>query len=551
MSQRSTSGTVSSPASTGGAGTVFEHSVGAYWLAQLLVGGIPPILVDCSVIELHFQTEHLGWCTDDFLVVGQNGSGATRKLAGQVKRTFTISASDEDCKNTILDFWNDFKNPGVFSPATDRFAIVTQLGTNTLLRHFGSLLDCARAAHDADDFEHRLNTTGFLSSTAVGYCDDVVKIISEAEGRELSRREVFPLLRVLDVLSLDLASGTRQAEAAIKSLLSYTAIPEDKAETGRRTWNELLLVSAEGAPKARSFTKADLPEMVGQHHGPCGFEHPMLTALREHSAVITGGIKSTIGETSHLPRVAIVQQVLTALDESRVVLLSGPAGTGKSAIYLSRKLQERQIGQLPQAAAMHLDDFLDQWLPFTQLSHLRHQVIAFRDAGGAACSKSILPDGCLAIACHLQQVTANRRQAMLGGNTRVVIERLQQVKALARAVHHGDGDGVVECNHRVIGYTLQLLIERENLRPVRVLGPRCFVVNRGNCCLELICTYPSLRQRCRQQLDALGNLRLVPHTSVLLHQRNQFAVRSGTRRTPSIRQQHKREQARDLGIVGQ
>ena len=332
MNKKSPATPVSSPASTGGVGTVFEQSVGAYWLAQLLVGGIPPILIDCSVVEVHFQTEHLGWCTDDFLVIGQNGCGATRKLAGQVKRTFTISAIDEDCKNTILDFWNDFNNLGVFSPATDRFAVVTQLGTNTLLRHFGSLLDCARAAQDADDFEHRLNTAGFLSSTAIRYCDDLVAIISAAEGRELSRREIFPLLRFIDVLSLDLSSGTRQAEAAIKSLLSYTAIPEDKADTARQTWNELLSLAAEGAPEAKSFVKSDLPELLRQRHGTCGFEHPMLTALREHSALITGGIRSTIGETSHLPRAGLVQQVLTALDESRLVLLSGPAGTGKSAI---------------------------------------------------------------------------------------------------------------------------------------------------------------------------------------------------------------------------
>ena len=134
----------------------------------------------------------------------------------------------------------------MFSAATDRFAIVTQLGTNTLLRHFGSLLDCARAAQDADDFEHRLTTAGFVSSTAIRYCDDLVTIISGAEGRELSRRDIFPLLRVINVLSLDLSSGTRQAEASIKSLLSYTAIPEDKADSARQTWNELVSVAAEG-----------------------------------------------------------------------------------------------------------------------------------------------------------------------------------------------------------------------------------------------------------------------------------------------------------------
>ena len=83
---------VSSSASTGGAGTFFEQHVDAYWLALLLVRGIPPILRDCTVDEVHLQTEHLGWHTDDFLVIGKNGSGQLRKLAGQVKRTFTVSA---------------------------------------------------------------------------------------------------------------------------------------------------------------------------------------------------------------------------------------------------------------------------------------------------------------------------------------------------------------------------------------------------------------------------------------------------------------------------
>src|SRR5438445_12513449 len=100
----------SSPASTGGAGTAFEQHVDAYWLAQLLVRGIPPILHDCTVVEVYLQTEHLGWHTDDFLIVGENGSGKRRKLLGQVKRNFTVSATYEECKKAMQDFWKDLKN---------------------------------------------------------------------------------------------------------------------------------------------------------------------------------------------------------------------------------------------------------------------------------------------------------------------------------------------------------------------------------------------------------------------------------------------------------
>jgi hypothetical protein len=127
----SSAGLVSSPASTGEAGAFFEQHVAAYWLAQLLVQSIPPILLDCAVMEVHLQTEHLGWHTDDFLIVGQTGSGDSRKLVGQVKRTFTVSATNDECKKTVQDFWKDFKNPQQFSPATDRFALERTPCSNT------------------------------------------------------------------------------------------------------------------------------------------------------------------------------------------------------------------------------------------------------------------------------------------------------------------------------------------------------------------------------------------------------------------------------------
>lgn len=83
---------VSSPAATGGAGTFFEQHVNAHWLALLLTRAIPPVLTDSVVTEVHLQAEHLGWSTDDFLVVADRGQGQPRRLVGQVKRSFTVSA---------------------------------------------------------------------------------------------------------------------------------------------------------------------------------------------------------------------------------------------------------------------------------------------------------------------------------------------------------------------------------------------------------------------------------------------------------------------------
>jgi len=329
----SKTGHVSSPASTGGAGTFFELHVNAYWLAQLLVRGIPPILHNCVVVEVHLQTEHLGWQTDDFLIVGQNGSGDRRKLAGQVKRTFTVSATDNECKKAVQDFWKDFKNPQQFSPAVDRFVLVTLRGTNTLLEHFSGLLDCSRAARDETEFEHRLTTPGLLSTKAVQYCDEIRTIIGEVEERSVSAAEVWPFLRVLHVLSLDLNSATRQTEALIKTLLTHTTGEQDAIGVAESSWNALLREVGEGMPEARSFRHDDLPEVLRQRHSLLGgSEQRALRALKDHSVLILGGIRATIGSDLHLERGRLVQQVIEQLESTQVVLISGPAGSGKSGI---------------------------------------------------------------------------------------------------------------------------------------------------------------------------------------------------------------------------
>ena len=323
---------VSSPAATGGAGTIFEQHVNAYWLALLLVRGIPPILRDCTLDEVCLQTEHLGWNTDDFLIVGKNGSGQCRKLAGQVKRTFTVSAADDECKKAVQDFWKDFKNPEQFSQTSDRFALVTLRGTNTLLEHFSGLLGCARASHDGAEFERRLSTDGFISAKAIQYCDEIQKIIGETEEREISVAEVWSFLRVLHVLSLDLNSATGRAEAEIKTLLAYTTNEQDAISAADASWNALLREVGEGMPGARRYRLSDLPEELQQRHTRLGgSEQQVLRALNDHSAPILDRIRSKIGSL-HLERGSLVQQVIEHLESNQVVLISGAAGSGKSVI---------------------------------------------------------------------------------------------------------------------------------------------------------------------------------------------------------------------------
>ena len=323
---------VSSPAATGGAGTAFEQHVGAYWLAQLLVQGIPPILIDTTVREVIFQTERLGWNTDDFLVVCDRAGVDTCRLIGQVKRSFTVSAVDDECVKAIGDFWKDFKSAD-FSNVNDRLLLVTLRGTNTLLGDFSSLLDCARASRDGAEFEERLATEGLISKKATHYCEELKKIIQALGAENITTAGIWPFLRALHVLALDLHNSTRQTEAGIRSLLALTVNEGDANAVAAASWGELVGVASTGMSDSLSLCRADLPKSLQDRHRPIATgERRVLQALKDHTAPILRGIRSSIGGDLHLPRTQLIQSVLDSFGAKRVVIVAGPAGSGKSAI---------------------------------------------------------------------------------------------------------------------------------------------------------------------------------------------------------------------------
>ncbi|HUX65938.1 MAG TPA: hypothetical protein VMV31_00460, partial [Terriglobales bacterium] len=331
--EESASTRISTPASTGGAGTLFEQHVGAYWLAVLLMGAIPPILIDSTISEVSFQTGRLGWKTDDFLIVCKRNAAAPRMLVGQVKRSFTISASDTDCVQTIRGFWEDFKSSDRFSPADDSLVLVTQRGTETLLNSFVGLLDCARVARDGAEFECRLATPGRISQKAIGYCTALQTIIGEYEGNVVSRAGIWPFLRVLHVLSLDLCSSTRMTEAQIKSSLALTVTEGDAVAAAAVSWNELVSEASNAIAQGRSLRRCNLPTALqARYAGISGFAQRVLCALKEHTAPIFLNIRSIIGTNLHLQRAALAQEVRDALTDVQVVLIAGPSGSGKSGI---------------------------------------------------------------------------------------------------------------------------------------------------------------------------------------------------------------------------
>ena len=117
---------------------------------------------------------------------------------------------------------------------------------------------------------------------------------------------------------------------------------------------------------------------------------------------------------------------------------------------------------------------------------MRGQVISLGNAGGAAGCTTIERDRRRMIAGHFQKMSANRVETMVLGEPRVGIQRRQQFQTLRRTVYHRSRNRVIEHHHGIVRGAFQQLIERENLRPVGVLGSSRFVMNGGDRGLELI-----------------------------------------------------------------
>lgn len=362
-SQRST--LVPSPVATGGAGEDFERQLAAFALTLLLARSTAPVLGDAAVVQVHLQTRHLGWCTDDLLIVAETHPGATRKLAIQAKRSFTVSASDEDCAATIRGMWDDFHAAARFDEATDRLGVATLHGTATLLRDFSSLLACARAAGSAEDFGRRVAPGGYLSQTARRQHEALRVILRAHLDAEPDDDAYWRFLRVLTVLSYDFGTPTAQSEVMALALLAHVAdgVPNPQA-SARATWAALLEVAAEGRQAAASFTRDALPAPLRAHTRvvPTSDERARMD-LVAHGRTVRDAIRTTIARTHTIERGEPLDALRVALEQGPVAVVTGGAGSGKSALakaYLDHVEPDRPVlaFQAVEFATPHLNDTL-------------------------------------------------------------------------------------------------------------------------------------------------------------------------------------------------
>jgi hypothetical protein len=320
-----------SPEATGGSGVAFEFQVDATYLAFLFVGGTPPLLGGCRLESVNLQSRHLGWRTDDLLLVGTDRSGIRRVAAVQAKRNFHFRVSHDESVEALASAWADFGNERLFDPERDVLGFVIQSGSSDFFHGFRALLDCARASVDSADFDRRLKIAGYLPEKALHYRDACRAMLVKATKEDIQEDRLLRFLRVLDFVNLDLGSSGSAAEAAARTVLQVAA---DATPGSPQTnlWPELVTAAQTWNGRAETVTALQIAKHVAWPAPPLSapFERE-LDSLRNSTDVVLRRVTSSI-QGVEVRRAEPEATLLGLVNGGGFVIVAGEPGVGKSAL---------------------------------------------------------------------------------------------------------------------------------------------------------------------------------------------------------------------------
>ena len=106
---------MTSPASTGGSGALFEAQVGAAYLLSMLLEVDARGLPNCRIESIRLQRGQEGYPLDDVIIQGQDRGGKAATLEIQVKRSITFAPSDEVFQDVVKQVKKAMDNPGFWA----------------------------------------------------------------------------------------------------------------------------------------------------------------------------------------------------------------------------------------------------------------------------------------------------------------------------------------------------------------------------------------------------------------------------------------------------
>ena len=317
----------SKPASTeltGGAGFTYEDTVDAYYLAHLL-GRERAAAQAGVVVNVAVQQQGQGNPMDD-LVVEFDDAGVKRVLSLQIKRSITVSTSDDDF-SAIIKAAVQTQASEKFTKDADKCGFVVEHVADAPLRTLRRLITWAEEGPAGAEFEARFVPNGTAAKAERDLRESMKLAIGAVNAdEEIAFYRHFVAFR-FDGLE---ENGARRADI-INRLHEQVAGTEDGQ--GLLLFDRLCRIAREGAASGAKWTRDSL---VAKLRGAVRLKVARHLAsdidrLNTYSLEALRVVSESI-DNFHVERAELQDTVAKQLAFHRVVTIGGLPGCGKSAV---------------------------------------------------------------------------------------------------------------------------------------------------------------------------------------------------------------------------
>jgi hypothetical protein len=296
------------------------------------------------------------------LETGTNTKSERRAFVS-VKSTINPRASDPEFVEAISKAWRDWQSGTGFDRSKDVFLLVAAISRSPRIPLLGKLTDIARASVERADFEHRLLLEGYNHSSVRELLPEIAGIIQKGTRTAPDLEDIRQLLRCFFVSTFDFDQEASQDKSRVIGILKLASESRD-GDAAVECWNAVFENLSLETTRAKTIDSAEL-ESIARRHGlrldTSARTRTWLANLRAHCSMTRRCISSLLfANQRHIMRQGPLGVLRQAIADNKFVLVTGPAGTGKSAIAveaaeLHAKPENVFCFQAEELAHPHLD----------------------------------------------------------------------------------------------------------------------------------------------------------------------------------------------------
>lgn len=326
---------LANPYSTGAGGPDLERRIAASFVCQALVG-MASAPLGKAPSSLWLQCGHLGSAIDDVLVEVQKlGDAGHARCYWSMKSTITLTAGDREFREFCSRAWNLYQDSTLFDRTRDWIALGVSTSRSPRIQRLIQLSELARACENHDDFQNRLSIPKYYNLELRGLFDAIGEVAVGANDKP-DVVTVHGFVQRLYAASFDFDQEHSQDKS--RTLVMLTLACTSELTDSEACWNTIFESISSNTGKARHLNEDAFRNFAKELNLKRNFDQlseQWLTELRRHCAMTRKRVSPHLHVTGlHLERHQIVDAIRRFLDESRLVLIKGAAGSGKSAIAL-------------------------------------------------------------------------------------------------------------------------------------------------------------------------------------------------------------------------